>query len=87
VRSTGRSEPAADVLFARFALRFRRATPMNRAIAIVVVPALLVAAGYLMLLRALSLGTRFWPLLLFALILAAAILLLARRVRTRAKPG
>jgi hypothetical protein len=86
VRSTGRSKPAADVLFASVALRFR-ATPMNRAIAIVVVPALLVAAGYLMLLRALSLGTRFWPLLLFALILAAAILLLARRVRTRAKPG
>ena len=86
MRSTGRSRPAADVLFASFALRFG-ATPMNRAIAIVAVPALLVAAGYLMLLRALSLGTRFWPLLLFALILAAAIWLQARRVRTRAKPG
>jgi|GEM_PF-3134923 hypothetical protein len=60
---------------------------MNRAIAIVVVPTLLAAAGYLVLMRALGLGTRFWPLLLFALVLGAAIWVLARRGRTRAKPS
>jgi len=60
---------------------------MNRAIVIAVVPALLVATGYLVLLRTLGLGAGFWPLLVFALILAAAIWVLARRGRTRAKPG
>lgn len=50
-----------------------------------VVPALLVAVGYLVLLRALGLRVGFLPLLVFAVVLAAAVWALARRGRTRAR--
>jgi ABC-type glycerol-3-phosphate transport system permease component len=57
---------------------------MNRAFAIILIPALLVAIGYVVVFRSMGVSAEYWRLMLPAVALGGALLWLGRRAARKA---
>jgi len=60
---------------------------MNRAFAVILIPALLVAIGYLVVFRSMGVSPAYWRLMLPAAVLAAALWWLGRRKARKTDSG